>query len=74
MTSTQRQRYRSGEILGVADGVCVVVMCGTDAGEDLVCAGEELIPQRPPRCSAAAPHAPGDVRPGDVLWDPATGM
>lgn len=74
MTSTQPRPYRAGEILGMPDGVCVVVICGTDAGEDLECAGRKLLPQPPPRCSAGAPRSLGDVRPGAVLWDPATGV
>jgi hypothetical protein len=74
MTSTRPRPYRAGQILGVPGGVCVVVISGTDSDEDLVCAGETLVAERPVPCSAPGPSPMDGVRPGDVLWDPATGL
>jgi hypothetical protein len=74
MTWTQPRPYRAGETLGVAGGVGVVVLQGVDAGEDVACGGETLVGERPVPRSATAPQSLEGVRPGDVLWDPATGL
>jgi hypothetical protein len=74
MTSTRPRPYRSGQVLGVPGGVCVVVISCTDSDEDLVCAGETLVAERPVPCSAPGPSPMDGVRPGDVLWDPVTGL
>jgi hypothetical protein len=74
MTSIQPRPYRTGQILGVAGGVCVVVIRRGDSGEDVYCAGEKLVGQRPPPCSAPAPRSIDGIRPGDLVWDPATGL
>ncbi len=74
MTSTRSRAYRTGQILGVPGGVCAVVLNGGDFAEDVTCAGERLLPQRPDPCSTPAPYSAGDVRPGDVLRDPLTGL
>jgi hypothetical protein len=74
MTSTQPRPYRAGQVLGVPGGVCVVVISGSDSDEDLVCAGETLVAERPVPCCAPGPSPIDGVRPGDVLWDPVTGL
>ena len=75
MTTTRSRPYPIGQILGVAGGLRVVVISGGDFSEDVTCAGEKLVAQQPLRCSAPAPPSSvDDVRPGDVLWDPATGL
>jgi hypothetical protein len=74
MTSTRSRPYCRGQILGAAGGVCVVVISGGDVGEDVTCAGEKLVAQRAPPCSAPAASAVDGLRPGGVVWDPATGL
>lgn len=74
MTSTQLRTYRSGQILGVPGGVCVVVTCAGRAADELTCAGEVLVDERPVPCSSPI-SGPGDaVQPGDRLRDRTTGL
>lgn len=74
MTSTQLRTYRAGQILGVPGGVCVVVTAVAEWAEELTCAGDVLVDERPVRCSLPAGQ-PGDaVRPGDRLRDRLTGL
>jgi hypothetical protein len=74
MTSSQRRAYRAGQILGTAGGVCVVVICEAESDDVITCAGAPLVAERPLPCSTTYRHRAHDVRPGDVLWDPATGL
>ena len=75
MTAMQLRTYRSGQILGVPGGVCVVVTCPGRSAEELTSAGDVLVDERPLPCSAPAASESGDdVRPGDRLRDRATGL
>jgi hypothetical protein len=74
MTSTQRRTYRAGDILGTTDGVCVVVTSDAESAEHLSCAGEPLAMMPPLPCGAAASDPGDSVRPGEILFDPATGL
>src|SRR3954471_18886611 len=74
MTSTQPWPYRTGQILGIDGRVFVVLIRRGESEEHITCAGEKLVGQRPPPCSAPAPRSIDGVRPGDLVWDPATGL
>ena len=74
MTSLQVRTYRTGQILGVPGGVCVVVTSAGDAAGELSSAGDVLVDERPLPCGAVTVAPGDDIRPGDRLRDRATGL
>ena len=74
MTSTQLRTYRAGQILGVPDGACVVVTSVPDWAEELTCAGEVLVDERPVPCSRPVRQPADELRPGDRWRDRLTGL
>lgn len=66
--------YRAGQIVGVPDGICVLIKRTANVPDQLLYEGQLLVDENPPACSTRAQRSTADVQPGDVLWDPETGF